>query len=61
MQIAGVCYVVNTFALILAPTLARATFEAMLVPCFVGELSLCVWLIAKGVREKEWHARVAAQ
>jgi hypothetical protein len=49
MQIAGLSYLINSFALILAPSLANRLFPAILVPAFIGELSLCLWLLVKGV------------
>lgn len=39
-QIAGLSYVVNSFALLLAPSLAQALFPAVLLPAFVGELAV---------------------
>jgi Domain of unknown function (DUF4386) len=57
MQIAGVCYLVNSFALILAPTLADMLFPAVLIPAFIGEASFCVWLLVKGVDVPKWEAR----
>ena len=49
MQIAGLCYLTNSFALILSPSLADWLFPAILLPAFVGEASLCLWLLVKGV------------
>jgi Domain of unknown function (DUF4386) len=49
MQLAGVCYLVNSFALILYPPLAARLFPFILLPPFVAELSLALWLLAKGV------------
>ena len=49
MQIAGVCYLVNSFALIASPPLANRLFPAILIPSFLGELSLALWLTVKGV------------
>ena len=59
MQFAGVCYLVNSFALILAPPLASALFPAILLPAFVGELSLCLWLLIKGVDVARWREAAA--
>jgi hypothetical protein len=56
MALAGVCYLVNSFALILAPRLASALFPAILLPAFVGEASLCLWLLIKGVDSAAWQA-----
>jgi hypothetical protein len=60
MQIAGVCYLTNSFALILSPAFADRIFPAILVPAFVGEASLCLWLLVKGVNVEKWEARAAA-
>lgn len=48
--VAGVCYLVNSFALLLAPAIASLLFPAILLPAFVAELSLALWLVVKGVR-----------
>ncbi|HEV2063969.1 MAG TPA: DUF4386 domain-containing protein, partial [Thermoanaerobaculia bacterium] len=45
MQLAGLCYLTNSFALILSPSLAHRLFPAILLPAFVGEASLCLWLL----------------
>jgi len=57
MQIAGLCYLVNSFALILSPPLAHQLFPAILLPAFVGEASLCLWLLIKGVNVAKWNER----
>lgn len=56
MQVAGWCYLTNSFALLLAPTFANRLFPAILVPAFVGEASLCLWLLVKGVNVEKWKA-----
>ena len=58
IQIAGLCYLINSFALILAPALANRISPAILLPPFVGELSICLWLIFKGVNLVKWNERV---
>ena len=60
MQIAGVCYLTNSFALILAPAFANRIFPAILVPAFVGEASLCLWLLVKGVNVQRWEEQASA-
>ena len=60
MEIVGICYLVNSFALILSPAFAGAISPAILVPCFIGESSLCLWLIVKGVDPKRWNERAAS-
>jgi len=55
MAIAGGCYLINSFAFILSPRLASILFPSILVPAFIGELSLAVWLTVKGVNVPKWH------
>ena len=55
IQIAGVCYLTNSLALFLAPAFADRIFPGILVPCFVAELSLCIWLLVKGVDVEKWR------
>ena len=56
IQIAGVCYVVNSLALFLTPTFQNRIFPFVLLPSFVGELSLALWLLIKGVDADAWRA-----
>jgi hypothetical protein len=58
IQIAGLCYLTNSFALILYPAIASQVFLAILIPVFVAELSLCLWLLVKGVNIQKWNERV---
>ena len=60
MAIAGLSYLTNSFALILAPTFANRIFPAILVPAFVGEASLCLWLLVKGVNVEKWEEKASA-
>jgi len=61
MQIAGLSYLVNSFALILSPPLANRLFPAILLPALIGEGALCLWLLFKGVNIARWEARTNAQ
>ncbi len=54
MQIAGLCYLTNSFALLLAPEVAKIIFPEIMVPIVIGELSLCLWLMIKGVKVTVW-------
>ncbi|HLO95720.1 MAG TPA: DUF4386 domain-containing protein [Burkholderiaceae bacterium] len=56
---AGACYLVNSCALLLAPPLADLLFPWVLLPSFVGELALSLWLLVKGMDEAAWRARLA--
>jgi hypothetical protein len=60
MTIAGLSYLTNSFALILVPTFANRIFPAVLVPAFIGEASLCLWLLVKGVNVPKWEERASA-
>ena len=60
MQIAGLCYLTNSFALLLAPKFANMIFPAIMMPCFVAELSFCLWLIVKGVNLPKWEKRASS-
>jgi hypothetical protein len=59
MGLAGACYLVNSFALLLAPSLASAMFPAILLPALVGELAFCLWLLVKGVDAEAWKRRAS--
>jgi hypothetical protein len=58
MAIAGLSYLTNSFTLILAPAYAGTIFP-ILVLALIGELSLCLWLIVKGVDLPKWEKRAA--
>lgn len=57
--IAGLSYLINSFAQILSPAFAAALFPIILVPAFIGELSTCLWLLIKGINVRKWNERVA--
>lgn len=54
MQIAGLCYLTDSFSLIVAPAFANRLFPAILLPAFVGEASFCLWLLFIGVNVQRW-------
>ena len=54
MVLAGLCYLTNSLALLLAPQLASVLFPAILIPAFVAELSLSLWLMVRGVSPGPW-------
>jgi hypothetical protein len=58
-QLAGVAYMFNGFVLLLAPRLSGVAFMIMAAPAFVGESSLALWLLIKGVRLERWHSLTA--
>jgi hypothetical protein len=57
LQITGLCYLTNSFALLLAPDFESRIFPTILAPAFVGELSLALWLSLKGVNVAKWQER----
>jgi len=59
MAIAGLSYLTNSFTLVLAPAYAGRTFP-ILVLALIGELSLCLWLIVKGVNVQRWKEQAGA-
>jgi hypothetical protein len=59
MQIAGACYLINSFTLLLAPAIESRLFPAILMPCLIAELSLALWLLLKGVDMAAWKRRVS--
>ena len=58
--IAGLCYLTNSFASFLSPALAAHLFPYILVPSFIGELSVCLWLLVMGVNVPKWKEKEAA-
>ena len=55
---AGISYLINSFAQLLFPSLANKMFPAIVLPAFIGELATCVWLIVKGINISKWDERV---
>lgn len=56
LALAGASYLINSFALLIAPSAAAAMFPAVLVPALVGELSLALWMTVKGVDLSRWRS-----
>jgi hypothetical protein len=54
IQIAGLCYLINSFAMIVAPGFSNFS---LLIPAFIGECSFCLWLIIKGVNVQKWREK----
>lgn len=51
------CYTVNSFAWFLAPKVGAVLFPAIVLPCFIAELALCLYLLVKGINIEKWNAR----
>lgn len=55
--IAGVGYMTHCFTFILEPSLTKWTFPIMMLPVLAGEVSLCIWLLVKGVDVDKWKLK----
>ena len=55
MSLAGICYLTNSFFLILIPKLSSII---LLMPCLIAELSLSLWFIFKGVNLPVWRQKI---
>lgn len=60
IQIAGLGYLLDGFALILSPAFHSMIFPFSLLPAFVAESSLALWLLVKGVDVARFEARAGA-
>lgn len=57
MQIAGAAYLIASFAALFAPAVSDAISPWILLPPLIGESSLCLWLLIRGVDVGKWRAR----
>ncbi len=51
--LSGVCYLVNSFSMFLSKGFENPLFVYLAIPIFIGELSLCLWLLIKGIDTAE--------
>jgi hypothetical protein len=56
LAIEGVCYLINSFGLFLAPEFAARFFGILLVSG-LAEVLLCLWLLVRGVNVTKWWER----
>jgi len=47
--IAGLCYLINSFTMFLSKGFVNPLFIYLAIPILIGELSLCLWLLIKGI------------
>lgn len=52
--ISGAGYLINSIILITAPQFSGIVFMVIVLPVFIGEISLSLSLLIKGVNENEW-------
>ncbi len=57
LQLAGICYLINNFTLILAPLVAGKLFPFLMFPVFIAELTFAFWLTIKGVNIPKWQLK----
>ncbi len=55
MLLAGLCYAVNSLAHLAAPEAASNLSVYLLLPGFVAELALMLWLLLRGVDAARWQ------
>lgn len=56
IQVSGLCYFSFGVLSFASPASANHAFPFLSLPAFIGEFSLCMWLIIKGVDSQKWHA-----
>ncbi|MGL2964237.1 DUF4386 domain-containing protein [Flavobacterium sp. RSB2_4_14] len=47
--VAGLCYLISNFTMFLSKGFANPLFIYLAIPILLGELSLCLWLLIKGI------------
>lgn len=57
LQVAGLCYLVNNFTLILNPPFANKIFPFMMIPVFIAETTFALRLAIKGVNLDKWKLK----
>lgn len=55
LQLAGICYLVNSTTLLLFPQYSKVVFPIVFGPIAASEFAVCLWLIFKGVKLPEWN------
>jgi hypothetical protein len=51
--LAGLCYILNSFIMFLSHGFGNPLFPYILFPAFIGEFSVCIWLLIMGIRENK--------
>jgi hypothetical protein len=60
VSLAGLAFVTNSFALVVAPSVGKALNPSLLLVDSVGEIALTLWLLIMGVNAGKWEARAHA-
>jgi hypothetical protein len=61
LVVGALCYLVYSFADLLAPAFAARLVPYIQAPSGVAELSLSLWLLVVGVSTRRWHERANAE
>ena len=61
LAIGGSTYVISSFATFLSPAVAAQISSYIVAAGLIGEGSLCLWLIVKGVNLRSWEEQAAAR
>jgi hypothetical protein len=59
MAIAGLCYLIHSFARLISPPLGAHLFPYVVVTGFIAEGLLTLWLLTIGVNVQRWNERAA--
>lgn len=57
--LAGIGYLSNSLAMFLFPPLLALLFPYSLLPAFIGESSMSLWMIVKGVNIQKWREKAS--
>ncbi|WP_230410214.1 DUF4386 domain-containing protein [Undibacterium rugosum] len=52
LQLAGICYLIACFAALFTPAFSNLLTPSILIPPLIGESTLCLWLLVKGVKSE---------
>jgi hypothetical protein len=61
LVVGGLGYLTNSFAQLLAPALAASLLPWVLLPAFLAESGLALWLTVKGVNVPKWEEQAQRQ
>ena len=59
LPIAGLIYLADSLVDIVAPAIADKVPTTIFLPGFIAELSLCLWLLAKGINLQKWDDKTS--
>ncbi len=61
LALAGICYLLNTFVVLMPKGFAEYLFPWIFLPILVGEAALAFWLLIAGVNSAKWDAIARGQ